>query len=116
MGKAQGAEAMQARVDAYYDGRGDRPPTLAGLALALGLRREDLALGRYAGAHKEIVLKAYLRYEEYLEARLHDKDGYRGAEFCLVCNCGWDKQARDDSGDAILRNVREMVEGISRGV
>jgi len=109
MALAHDEERMRRKADAYFDGCGGNPPTLAGLALALGLSRAELLYGRYDGPGSGAVLQAFLRYEAYLEARLHDKDGFRGAELCLVCNCGWDKQPPDDGEDRLIRRLKGLL-------
>lgn len=75
------------------------PPTVTGLALALGFtNRMDLL--RYQGKKEftEVITKAKLQVEAYAEARLFDRDGANGARFSLDCNFNWGK--RDEEKDA----------------
>ena len=93
-----------------------KPPTITGLALALGFTsRMDLL--RYQGK-KEFcytITRAKSRVEEYAESRLFDRDGSSGAQFNLRNNFkGWnnleekkmeiellklEQQLRDNSSD-----------------
>lgn len=100
--------ALLELADAYFDGLSERPPTLSGLARALGLSRAELVCGRYRGPQRAAVLDAYQRYEAFLEERLHDKDGFRAAELCLLCNCGWAKRP-DDEGDGLEARVLSSI-------
>lgn len=110
-----GAE-MQTAIDAYFDscegelarnedgtlqldknGRpiitAERPPTVTGLALALGFATRKSLLD-YQGKKefKAIVSTAKLRVEEYAERRLFDRSGYIGARFTLLQNFQWNEQ------------------------
>lgn len=69
---------------------GDHPPTVTGLALALGFTGRQ-ALLDYQGRAEftDTVTRAKARCEEYAERRLYDKDGANGAKFSLGCNFGW---------------------------
>lgn len=116
-------EAMQEVVDRYFedcDGRlltdadgkpvisrsgdpvmeGKKPPTISGLACALGFRSRQSLLNYQAKRDfQDVVLVAKLRVEEYTEERLFDKEGYRGAIFILQhCFKGWNAQsAKEES-------------------
>lgn len=78
---------------------GQKPPTVTGLALALGFTSRR-ALLDYQGRGKfsHTVTCAKSRIEEYAEGRLFDRDGQRGAEFSLRCNFKWsaEEKAVDD--------------------
>lgn len=80
---------------------GQRPPTVTGLALALGfLTRKSLL--DYEGKNAEyerILLKAKSRIEQYNEERLMDRDGCRGAQFNLQYNFKWDSERGGAGGD-----------------
>jgi hypothetical protein len=81
---------------------GKRPPTVTGLALALGfLTRKSLL--DYEGKNAEyerILMKAKSRIEQYNEERLYDRDGCRGAQFNLQNNFkDWAGDRRDAGGD-----------------
>lgn len=83
-----------------------KPPTMTGLALALGLNSRQ-ALLNYQGREKfnDTVTRAKARIEEYAESRLFDKDGANGAKFSLANNFkSWsDKQEIDLSGDIKIK-------------
>ena len=104
---------MQAAIDAYFKGcEGEpflddegnavrdkngvpivinaHPPTVTGLALALGFTSRQ-ALLNYQNRPEfvDTVTRAKSRCEEYAESRLYDRDGANGAKFSLGCNFGW---------------------------
>lgn len=66
---------------------GQKPPTVTGLALALGFTSR-LALLNYQDKDEffNTVTRAKARCEEYAESRLFDKDGANGAKFSLANN------------------------------
>lgn len=76
-----------------------RPPTVTGLALALGFTSRQ-ALLNYQGkrAYVDTVTRAKSRIEEYAEQRLYDRDGQRGAEFSLKYNFRWAQEERKNDG------------------
>nr|DAP26427.1 MAG TPA: DNA packaging protein gp3 [Caudoviricetes sp.] len=103
---------MQKAIDAYFekcegepliiDGEQQRdkygvpifinvkPPTITGLALALGFTGRQALLDYQARPEfADTVTRAKARCEEYAEMRLYDKDGANGAKFSLGCNFGW---------------------------
>ncbi len=81
-----------------------RPPTITGLALALGFATRK-SLMDYQGKKEfmETILRAKSRVEMYTEERLFDKDGSNGAKFSLQYNFkGWrDERAEDGRGAAV---------------
>ena len=83
------------------------PPTVTGLALALGFtsRRQMLEYQAKPGFHNTIT-RAKSKVEEYAESRLFDREGANGAQFSLRCNFGWsDKPVNDDTdGVQIIDN------------
>ena len=107
-------EEIQEKIDAYFeeckgevllDGEGNpvidkwgnavvvgaKPPTITGLALALGFNSRQ-ALLNYQGRKEfnDTILRAKARVEQYAEERLFDKDGANGAKFSLANNFdGW---------------------------
>ena len=108
------AAEMQEKIDAYFkdceghaltdsDGEivydkygqpvivGDHPPTVTGLALALGFTSRQALLNYQAKkAFVDTITRAKSRIEEYTEARLFDRDGVNGAKFSLKNNFkGW---------------------------
>lgn len=89
---------------------GQKPPTVTGLALALGFAGRQ-ALLNYQGraAFKDTITRAKSRCEEYTESRLYDRDGAMGAKFSLTNNFkGWrDKpeERQNDEGVQIVDDV-----------
>lgn len=119
-------EEMQVKIDEYFeeckgtllrDHNGDpiltrwgdpvfldkRPPTLTGLALALGFKSRQ-ALLTYQ-AKKEFVdtlLKARARVEQYNEEQLYTRDGAKGAMFNLQRNFAlWQGDDTQNKGVAV---------------
>ena len=80
-----------------------RPPTVTGLALALGFAGRQ-ALLNYQGRKqfKDTITRAKSRCEEYAEGRLFDKDGAGGAQFSLRCNFGWSDKAEQPETEGVV--------------
>lgn len=118
-------EEMQAVIDRYFeDCKGEpiigddgmpildkfgqpfiihqRPPTVTGLALALGFTSRQALLNYQAKKEfVDTVTRAKARIEAYAEERLFDRDGHRGAEFSLRYNFRWiNDEKKDDSGES----------------
>lgn len=119
--KYDSPEQMQDLIDAYFsdcegytlkDGDGEivfdkhghpvivgaKPPTITGLALALGFSSRQ-ALLNYEAKRQfvDTVTRAKSRVEEYAETRLFDKDGAAGAKFSLANNFkGWAEKVEAD--------------------
>ena len=75
---------------------GVRPPTVTGLALALGFTSRQALLNYQAKEEfVDTITRAKAYVERYAEERLFDKDGANGAKFSLANNFdGWkEKQA-----------------------
>lgn len=109
-------EELQAKIDAYFtqcagepllDANGDpvlykgvpvitgtHPPTVTGLAVALGFSGRQALLNYQAKKQfVDTITRAKARCEEYAEQRLYDRDGANGAQFSLRCNFGWNDKA-----------------------
>ena len=86
-----------------------RPPTVTGLALALGFTTRHALIGYQAkGAYRDLIDCAKTRIEMYAEERLYDRDGCMGARFNLRNNFrGWDGESRD-GGD--VEDLSPLVE------
>ena len=107
-------EEIQEKIDSYFeecegrllkDSEGDvmtdkygypirvdsRPPTITGLALALGFTSRQALLNYQAKAKfVDTITRAKAKVEQYAEERLFDKDGANGAKFSLANNFeGW---------------------------
>lgn len=68
-----------------------KPPTVTGLALALGFTtRQGLLLYQGKKEFVDTITRAKARVEQYTEERLFDRDGVNGARFSLTNNfAGW---------------------------
>ncbi len=93
---------------------GAKPPTVTGLALALGFTSRQ-ALLNYQGKKQfvDTVTRAKSRIEEYTEGRLFDRDGAKGAIFSLAHNFkGW--KDKDGENDDVLKKLDEVLSGIDK--
>lgn len=84
-----------------------KPPTVTGLALALGFTSRQALLNYQAkDEFIDTITRAKTRIEEYAEMRLFDRDGVNGAKFSLINNFkGWrDKpnEEAEESGVTII--------------
>lgn len=129
-------EEMQKKIDAYFEeckGRhlmlddytivrdrnglpiivDARPPTITGLALALGFTSRQALLNYQAkDEFVDTITRAKSRVECYAEERLYDKDGANGAKFNLANNFeGWKEkqQIEADVKSDVTINV-ELVD------
>lgn len=87
------------------------PPTVTGLALALGFTSRQALLNYQAKLEfVDTITRAKARVEQYAEERLFDRDGSNGAQFSLRNNFkGWDVDKRnDDSGDGKITIVNNI--------
>ena len=126
--KWKSVKAMQEAIDAYFEsckgtplmidgdvatdkyGRpiilDEKPPTVTGLALALGFTGRQALIDYQARPEfADTVTRAKSRCEEYAESRLYDKDGANGAKFSLGCNFGWratEEKAETAAGGIVL--------------
>ena len=83
-----------------------RPPTVTGLALALGFTNRVSLLNYQAKPEfVNTVTRAKTRCEDYAESRLFDKDGANGAKFSLANNFrNWsEKQEIDMTGGMTIK-------------
>ena len=125
-------EEMQAVIDRYFeDCKGEpiigddgmpildkfgqrfiihqRPPTVTGLALALGFTSRQALLNYQAKkGFVDTVTRAKARIEAYAEERLFDRDGQRGAEFSLRYNFRWVNDEKKDDGGESTCGVAEL--------
>ena len=132
--KYKTVKQMQAAIDAYFESCegeplvvdgvavtdkygnvvivGAKPPTVTGLALALGFTgRKQLIDYQDREEFCNTVTRAKARCEAYAESRLYDRDGANGAKFSLGCNFGWNAES-DKRGDpaalaALLKALKD---------
>ena len=89
---------------------GAKPPTVTGLALALGFTSRQALLNYQAKkAFVDTITRTKTRCEEYAESRLFDRDGSRGAEFSLKYNFRWEEQQQEagSTDDGFLDALRK---------
>jgi hypothetical protein len=86
------------------------PPTITGLALALGFNSRTSLLN-YEDKEEFLntITRAKARVEKYAESRLFDKDGANGAKFSLANNFrNWkEKQEVEVTGNVIKVELTE---------
>lgn len=137
--KYTSVEEMQDKIDAYFEkckghmlkdedgnpvldkfGRpiilDAHPPTITGLALALGFSgRQGLLTYQGKKAFTDTVTRAKSKVEQYAEERLFDRDGSNGAKFSLQNNfSGWreDKQKQQQETAENLTHLFDVLNGI----
>lgn len=132
--KWKSVKAMQEAIDAYFEKcEGEplivdgsvavdkygvpiiinvKPPTVTGLALALGFTGRQALLDYQARPEfADTVTRAKSRCEEYAESRLYDKDGANGAKFSLGCNFGWNSENEKSGDPAALAALLAALKG-----
>ena len=90
-----------------------RPPTVTGLALALGFKTRQ-GLMRYQAKKEfmDIILEAKTRIEMYNEEMLYTRDGAKGAQFSLQCNFrGWSKEKENEEKGAAINIINDIPRG-----
>lgn len=138
----QTADEMSAAIDAYFsdceghpltDDEGEiiidkhgkpvivgaHPPTVTGLALALGFKTRQSLLNYQArsSAFNDILTVAKSRCEEYAERRLYDRDGVNGAKFSLTNNFkGWsDRPTEHDESKNKSYEIPMLYKALEEG-
>lgn len=140
--KYKSKEEIEEKIDAYFkqcegevlkDNNGNtvfnkfgnpviinqRPPTVTGLALALGFSTR-LSLLNYQGKKEfmNTITRAKSRVEAYAEERLFDRDGTSGAQFSLRNNFkGWTEKTELDEEEqqARIEQIRANTARMSGG-
>lgn len=89
---------------------GEKPPTVTGLALALGFTGRQALLNYQARPRfVDTVTRAKSRIEQYTEERLFDKDGVQGAKFSLTNNFkGWSE--KPDKEKEVQDEVKVIID------
>lgn len=91
-----------------------KPPTITGLALALGFTTRRSLLN-YQGKKEfmHTITRAKSLVEAYTEERLFDRDGVQGAKFSLINNFkGWSEKPEDDGDSDLLAKAKEILGGV----
>ena len=132
--KYKSVKQMQAAIDDYFKGCkgeplisdgvavtdkngapvffGAHPPTITGLALALGFTGRQALLDYQARPEfADTVTRAKTKCEEYAETRLYDRDGANGAKFSLGCNFGWNAESEKRGDPAALAALLQALKG-----
>ncbi len=99
---------------------GKRPPTVTGLALALGFSTRQSLLN-YQGKKEfvDTITRAKSFVEKYAEERLFDREGVQGAKFSLINKFkGWSEKPEDDGSSRGTENdaQRELMRAIKEAV
>lgn len=86
------------------------PPTITGLALALGFAtRRGLLLYQAKAEFQDTILRAKSMVEKYTEERLFDKDGSNGAKFSLQFNFdGWRDEAAEEEKHPVINIINDI--------
>ena len=125
---------MQEKIDAYFadcegellrDANGDpvldkygneiyshqRPPTVTGLAWALGFASRKSLL-EYQGKQEFVntITRAKTRCEQYAEERLFDRDGTNGARFSLQANFGWKDKPTESAAETQKTDMQTLAD------
>ena len=93
-----------------------KPPTVTGLALALGFfSRQALINYQAKKEFRDTITRAKLICEEYAERRLFDRDGVNGAKFSLINNFkGWSDKPVQDEKDKTNSDMLALAEILTR--
>ena len=85
-----------------------RPPTVTGLALALGFSSRQALLNYQAKKEfNDTIMRAKSRIEQYAEERLFDRDGSNGAKFSLSNNFkGWSEKQEVEVGSVTTEKTK----------
>lgn len=91
-----------------------KPPTITGLALALGFASRQALLNYQAKKEfNDTITRAKSKVEEYTEMRLFDREGQRGAEFSLKNNFkGWNGERERELDD--MKKLDEIIHNIDK--
>lgn len=117
----EGVKALDDEGAPMYDKSGaavmavaERPPTVSGLALALGFSsRRELLDYRGGGVYGDIIQNALSRIEQYAEERLFDKGQYSGAKFFLANNFPRWSDKQDSAADDTMDKLDMVLKSLS---
>ena len=91
---------------------GAKPPTVTGLALALGFKtRTSLIKYQNKKEFNDLILEAKSRVEEYCERQLFTRDGAKGAQFALMHNFGWKNPVDEDESGPAVKIINDIPVG-----
>ncbi len=129
-------EEIQEKIDAYFEDckgtllknkNGDpvidrwgnpvyidrHPPTITGLALALGFKtRRALLLYQAKKAFTDVILEAKSKVELFNEEQLFTRDGAKGAMFNLQHNfAGWQEVKQEENKSSAVTIINDIPKG-----
>lgn len=94
---------------------GAEPPTVTGLAYALGFEsRQSLLNYQGKAAFERLIGDAKMRIQAYTEGRLFDREGVRGAEFSLRNNFGWEDRHQQELTVEPVKSYDEIMDEIAQ--
>ena len=108
-------EELQKGIDAYFElcDKMDKPYTMTGLALSLGIDRTTLINYGNKDLFSTLVKTAKTRVEEQLEESLYRLGNNSGVIFNLKNNYGW-RDTVEVKNDYELGKVRELLNKIEQ--
>ena len=92
---------------------GSKPPTVTGLALALGFKtRQGLLRYQAKKEFEDVILEAKSRVEEFNEQQLFTRDGAKGAQFSLAHNfSGWQNEKPEEKTGPSVSIINDIPQG-----
>lgn len=108
---AESAATAKSRKSSTEEGE-KYPPTMAGLAAALGMTREELLSVRAENEVGRLIASARVRVEAFAEEKLFDKNACSGAKYALARNASRPEGNR--SVDPALLTDEELEERIRK--
>lgn len=107
-------EELQAVIDDYFDmcDQNDRPYTMAGLALHLGMDRSTLVRYGEKDLFANQIKAAKSKVEAMLEEKLYRLGNNSGIIFNLKNNYGWHDQVEITDNDK-LSKVEELLDKLN---
>lgn len=120
------ADDLEARIEEYFQSRWTkrkitqrnpdgtklefeedfmRPPTMAGLALALNCDRQTLINYRELDEFRPVIARALHRIAEYAEEALYGRETVTGARFSLEVNHRYGREAEQGAGAGFQQTV-----------
>lgn len=100
--KYKTAEELQKLIDQYWENlKPEQPPTVTGLALALGMSRQDLINYQARDEFFDTIKQAKQAVEEFNESRLITGNSVAGVIFNLKNNFNWKDKTEQEVSNTI---------------
>jgi hypothetical protein len=100
--KYKTAEELQKLIDQYWENlKPEQPPTVTGLALALGMSRQDLINYQSRDEFFDTIKQAKQAVEEFNESRLITGNSVAGVIFNLKNNFNWKDKTEQEVSNTI---------------